>query len=446
MRLSLQLLCVACMSCAQATAATTVPTTIEAAINHALENRLEIAVDRLTIANSELDVQSADTLFTPKIDLITEAKNINNFDRFSGIQADIPGLGVITVESDVPGNQIRAAIEARVNLYAGGYDAARLNETRYINKKDIVAADINKKNILLEVAHAYMELRKAQVELELAKNNRDTEKYNEEIIKVNFQQGFISKIEKEEQEINLLEAESRHVIATSDYKVKLVNYFISMGITPASLDAIIEKSDTQTLQLTGIAETYKADALFEKYDIYHYADEMVGQLDIDIAEQRVGKVFAQKKPRVELVTGYSQVGREESFNKATDDLHAENFYVGVNAMWNIYDGSIKSNDVSRARNQLLIARHTAEQELMQRKNKRVKLQQRIHELEENKKIANSKHDLSKSALQVSKIKYQQNKLSEIDYKRKQQQTDDMRAEVEYLNLELFVEKLKLMLE
>lgn len=360
-----------------------IPVRLADATQLAMNKRPEIKVENEKKCIAESKVQERKGNFLPTIDLYGTNNYIDNYDQFSGTHiSGWMGNEIITVDvrNEVPAYQVRGQLELKYNLFAGGRDKALLNEAENNLNSVEQQKTLAKRKIQLEVARAYWELKKAQVELAITKRENEIVKWEEKVAQTEIQVHRMSDLEYEAILLKKNEKLMGLKKKTRDCLNALRNYFYALGIPQDDMDLakvrIPDLIDDPGVE-TGLAEASSV-----------HPDILRLRSDLQAAVEKVKTEKAGHYPTIDFIAEYSCIGRDdEEYLEAWNDSESAYFKVGLTLSMNIFNGNRTTARIAQAKAQM--------------RKQKLQLDLKIRQLEHMREIKKTVLDTAKDELHLA---------------------------------------------
>lgn len=420
----------------------TLPLSLEAAAEFALGRRVEPGLARARTRAAEARIGEKRAEFLPSINLIADTKQIMNYDPFSGIEISgrVNGLPVsATVTRTVPRYQSFAGIEAVWNLYAGGQSLARVEAAQAETQAAEIQLSMENRRTLIDVATAFWDLHKAQMEQALADDALALAREEERLIRVGFDQGRDSRLDVRGAAVDVTEAEVRLGNATLAVGDKWRRYELALGLAP---DAHTARANPRLLD----------DAQAVSRITGRWLKQMAGDgVDKADAELRAARAEARSEraalyPRVDLYARYNVVGRSDgAADDALSELRRQDRIVGVRMQWNLFDGFHTTHRMERSRAEANVAALRLEQERFGHLRELGEKRTRVEQIGNEIILAEKRLELARLQEKIAGVRSEVRQIPEIQARSRAFATREAQARLAQVEVDLRLAKLALAL-
>lgn len=343
-------LCTAGFAADGATQAQAQGKTFAQAFETAKSARLSVRIASAEIDSAAARVAQARAQRYPTLDLSFNTDRIKNKDTFSGItgSVEIPELNTtsqVAVKQTVPRYQSAARLSARYQLYTGGRVQAQLNQ----DELSLQAADVSRhlalQQVALDVAVAYFKLRSACMQVSSASRQLQHAQVVADTTSHRLREGRVAPIEESVSALTLAEKRSAWRSRQEDLELVYASYRESIQNT-----APAEQSTQQRCQF---ANSIDADLNQVRQLSDQALDARHETLMLGAARERVAVQRAALRPQVSLYGNYSGIGRSDNSIKGSlSDFSYQQFNVGLQLSFNLFDYGLASQRVSEAEAEL----------------------------------------------------------------------------------------------
>lgn len=418
------------------------PLSLEAAAEFALARRVEPSVARMRARAAEARIGEKRAEFQPSINLIADTRQISNYDPFSGIEISgrVNGLPVsATVTRTVPRYQSFAGVEAVWNVYAGGQSLARVEAAQAQAQAAEIDLCVENRQTLIDVATAFWEVYKAQMEQALADDALALAREGERLIRVGFEEGRDSRLDVSGAAVDVAEAEMRLANATLAVGDKWRRYELALGLAPSAYTARANPrllDDAQAVsRITG-----------------RWLKQMAGDgVDKADAELRAARAEARSEraalyPRVDLYARYNVIGRSDgAADDALSEMSRQDHVVGVRMQWNLFDGFHTTHRMARSQAEAKIAALRLEQERLDRLRELGERRTRVEQLGNEIILAKKRLELARLQEKIAGVRSEVRQISEIQARSRAFATIEAQARLAQAEVDLRLAKLALAL-
>lgn len=428
------------LSTAAAAADQAIPLTLVDAVNTALSKRPELMITKAQLAGAGAKVSEMRGAFLPSLDLYSDVRKTTNYDSFSGvnISATIFGQPVnATVTNTIPVYQITSGVELSLNLYAGGLDFAHLAEASAEERANQAQDNIARREVILDVATAYWDLKRAQMEQGLAAEALALARDDEHITSIKWKEGRISELARDTGTLKTLEAEARLTSANSIIKEKWQRYLLALGYRP------------QTDHMDRVALLIDDSAAMDIDSLLSYVNTPQPNIakanaEADAASAKVDAQRAEFYPRVDFYLAFNQVGRDnDQLNNAFSNLSRQNRFVGVQLKWNLFNGEQSTYRQKRALEELYVARMRVDQERANQLKTWHEKESRMELLPNEVALAEKRRDIAKLELRIARVQMNTQQISEQEYKSREFAAKEADVHVTMSKIDLALARLSL---
>jgi outer membrane protein TolC len=391
-----------------------VPVTLHEAMELAMQNREEIQREEIQVAIHEARVKEAKSAFFPTLDFLGEANHTTQYDKFSGYIVTVPiGNQIFTARVDqapIP-YEIFSKLELNYNLYSGGRDRALIEEASAKQSASEYQKTVTLRKVVLDITTAYWELRKSQVAYNIAERWREYYLTSQSVAEEQWKAGRISEIDREVASLRLQEQE----IAATQAKRVLANnlrkYRRALGLKDDEIDNDGKRIPTLT-------DDPDQEITLPEPTLQQHPELSKMEAEVKATKAYWRSVQAEYLPAIDFFATYAEIGRDQdTFPNAFDDVHRNNYVVGLRLKLNLFEG--------------FKTRHKAHQAHLEEKLAQLRLEQKRKELadilhEKSLRLENAKDDLglaqqrlrvSEAKEKMARVQRQTGKYSELEYRK-----------------------------
>jgi outer membrane protein, adhesin transport system len=321
-----------------------VPVNLAEAVEMAIKARPELRAASEKTVLARIKVDEAKGAFFPTLDITGSNYYIHSYDTFTGIDVStkIYGLDLgVRLEKEVPPWQLVPKLEFNYNLFAGGRDKAILKAAENATQSADYAQEVVRRKIVLEVANAYWELKKAQVVQAVA--NRAVGLVHREVSVAKAEREVNRLSDSDEDAMCLKKQEKEMSFRTADRDVRRAfdHYRHVLGLPKIGLVEV--KDEIPALIDSPEDSVLPADRLTAHPDILRLGSELRQ------ASQQKQAAIAAKYPKVDFFAKYAMIGRgNDSLYDSWAESRSDFYAVGVQVSMNLYDGHQTSNRIREA--------------------------------------------------------------------------------------------------
>lgn len=361
------------------------------AVEQAAGNRLNVRLSDIDIVAARARVEQANSRFRPTLNIVSNLEKVHDYDTFSGTTASVtvPELNlqsVVDVESSTPEYSSSVDLSANYNVYSGGGDSANLKKSRLELKSAIVAREIEIQSVVQEVATAYFTVRRLCILSEGAARRLVSAQSKKATATDRLKLGRISDIEYRETILGLIESEADQRLRKDELNAALIDYMEVIGSSAGNYSTK-EKACTFSEHVGSDLDYISSVSNKSLYKKYHELRWQAAQKQIDV-------VRANHRPKVRLYSSYSVVGRDNNeMLRSISDLHKDQWSVGVQIKYNLFDGGYTDRLVDES-----IAQ--AEHRRLQLEILNGNISRSLQRAEIGKRIAEDKVNLARARLEL----------------------------------------------
>ncbi|MHB8473137.1 MAG: TolC family protein [Gammaproteobacteria bacterium] len=418
-----------------------IPLTLVDAVNTALSRRPELMISKARLAGAGAKVSEMRGAFLPSLDLYSDVRKTTNYDSFSGvnISAIIFGQPVnATVTNTIPVYQVTSGVELSLNLYAGGLNFAHLAEASAEERANQAQDNIARREVILDVATAYWDLKRAQMEQGLAAEALALARDDERIASAQWKEGRLSELARDTGTLKALEAEARLTGANSIIKEKWQRYLLALGYHPQT-----DRIDPMALPIDDSA-AMDLDRLLLRYVNTPQPNVAKANAEADGASARVDAQRAEFSPRVDFYLAFNQVGRDnDQLNHTFSNLSRQNSFVGVRLQWNLFTGQQSTYRQKRALEELYVARMRVDQERANQLKTWYEQQSHMEVLPAEVALAEKHRDIAKLELRIARVQMNTQQISEQEYRSREFAAKEADVRVTLSKIDLALARLSL---
>jgi outer membrane protein TolC len=384
------------------------PVKLDEAIDVALHNRVDIAIVSQQSSSATSKVNVARGYFLPQISLSGSSKRTNYIDKFTGIEANA-SLGDqtyhVSVQKDNPSYESNAGLDLTYNIYSGGRDTAVLEAAIAEQTALKHQETATKQKVSLEVMNAYWLLRKSQVLSRIAERASLHAKKLLLVSQAKKASYLISEIDAESEALSVKEAELAVADAGRDKERNLNKFRESLGISDSSPRAQVAES----VSLSDDPDMVSCEDLRPASD---RPETLMLKSEVIAAENRVKGAEAAYLPKIDLITNYRVVGRDNDDYFKSTQLRSDDYMVGVTFSFTLFDGF--KDRIALAKSEEEIARLRIVQNIKQldaQDNEKIVAKER---LQKEVELATQRLKLYELKKQLAQEKYRNGKIAKID--------------------------------
>lgn len=419
-------------------AAEDMPLTLREAVETALNNRPDVKIAPLRSAGAHARVNEIKGQFLPTLDIFSDVRETTNYDPFTGIEisATINGQPLAaTVTRTVPPYEVNTGIELGVNLYAGGLTTARLAEAGAEERAVAAQNALERRDVVLEVATAYWDLKKAQVEQDLAQQALDLARVHESIAQAKWKEGRASELELRVTALRTAESEARLSNAENALAEHWRRYEIALGVQAPARYA--ERGGP----LRDDPETIDVNELL-RHVAFPRPTVARAEAEGQAAEARLRAQRAEFYPRLDLYARYNQVGRDEDrFNDALSDWARQDRLIGLKLQWNLFNGLQSSYRSRRAQSELDVSRLRVDHERALYLREAQEKRQRVARLTNDLALAHKRLDIAHAEARIAQVQRNSGAISEEQYRSREFAVKEAAARVTIAKIDLALARL-----
>ncbi|MDH5548000.1 MAG: TolC family protein [Gammaproteobacteria bacterium] len=420
---------------------------MERAIEHALNNRVELRIEKLQ--GRELQKAKDEKLseFYPRLDFETDLKHRPESDPYVPIEIDavVNGQPILINEEPVsvlvtnnpPEFSSRSSIELAWNVYKGGHDLAKVRETRQKIEGQNLAEAIVEKDIIRETIVAFTELLKVQLLEDNKKNELRYWQDNLDMSKQMLVSGGISNIDYQRIQLNYEEVKIEKLKIEQDLRRRSTLFLSVIGVSDSEPFNRIVSANFDELPTLKRMLSYQLDISTLRLD---ELATRIGSADEVVKQQR-----SDYLPEIDLYASYGHYGRSrENVFDAIVDRGSNDTQYGVRLRWNIFNGLKTSARMHRA---------IAEKERISLERIQKRLENEVSKREKeitvslvNKKIqlAEQKLDMLYSEERLAYTKWKSlHEITELKYREAKLKLMEAETELKVLKLDYYISVIEL---
>ena len=329
--------------------------TAKAAVERALARRAEMRMEDAHVAAAAERVAVAEGAFWPTLAAYADMQHARSYDPYSGVEVtgDFAGTPVfLSVERVLAPYQAVAGVESVWNVYAGGADRARTHAARAELAAAQAQRELTRRQLILDAATGYWELRKAQMQYARAQKLAAHATETANIAAVQWQAGRISALARDRAALAALAAEMDLRRAERTREDRWQTYR-GVLILPASEMPTLS-DDPARFDVAAI--------------IAAVAPQAPHPLPIKLAAHRtaaaarVQAARAPYYPQLEFFARAQGVGRDDSgIEGAWSDLKRQDEVVGARLRWQLFSGGQQRARLREAQADAILAELRQEQ-------------------------------------------------------------------------------------
>jgi outer membrane protein TolC len=323
----------------------TVARNLAEAVNIAIDNRIEIRIAAARAEGLQARVRQALSRYYPSLDVGLTADRVLNYDVFTGITGQVTIAGqtaTINVERTVPRYTVIPSVRLSYDLFTGWRDSAVLEGSKADLRGGEAEALIVSRDVVKDVALAYLQLRRAAQQLETAKIWVDHYVKREAAAKTRLSEGQLSDIDYRIERLAVAEREIEVRKLEREVQARVEDYTVALG-------------NPEPSRLPGgrAAPGFGADLDAEIDSIAKWADGTLEinktQADVEAAQFRIRSEQGSHYPQIKWYVQYAEVGRSDAdVLNAFGNLRRRDYSLGFTVAYNLFSGFNTSARVAEA--------------------------------------------------------------------------------------------------
>ncbi len=412
------------------------PASFKAAIQYALENRVELKIEDANLQSAEARIDEARGAFLPSLEAFSTVQRVHAYDEFSGvdINATFNNMNIpVTVKAARSPYQASAGVELNYNLYAGGAHEARLAEARSVRRAGQAQSAVTRRTVILDVAKAYWELRKAQISQRSAERRLQQAREEANVASERFDYGRIARVELEEKALDVAvrEIDLRNTSRTTQDLQR--RYAYALGTAASSAPSTLHDS----------AAEVDIDALLASLGLMREPEVAKAHAEIDSTRAQLDRINAEYLPTLDLFVRYSGVGRGESrVDELWSGFGRDAAMIGLRFKWNLYDGYRTDSRISQARAASEQARLRAEQAVREAERTWNDSLSQVSALQDRLTLAGKQAELCRLQESIARKRWETRSTPALHYHAAQVATEEAVSKVELLQIDLLLARLQ----
>lgn len=384
------------------------PRSLDEAILYALNNHLTNRSARLATVQADARQSQAQARFRPSIEVLTNIDYTENYDSYLGINSTvtvpstIPGQAPVTLDANikktVPRYQIAPAVRLSYDLYNGGRDTARLQQSAHQLAASTIEQTVKQRDTAYRVTLAYLRLRQATLLDELAEQRAGVAEKRAQIAASQFAEKRLSQLALQTERLRLAEQRGEARMRANERNTRLLEYAAALG-------ADLDEANAATLQPNFPADPAEDLAAATQWadDGLEYQRETANLL---AAAEAVRAEQASRLPSLSLLGQYTAIGRDnETLEHAGRDLHRRETYLGLQLNLNLYDGALRDSRIAEKQAQQETARLRQEQLRRDIDENRRRNQAALRDAETQLELAQLRWQLNEAGLKVAQAQH-----------------------------------------
>ena len=323
--------------------------TVNNAISIALKNRLEIRIDDQEVVKARSRLNEARSELYPRLDVIGNSRYTKTINKFEPVQISFEIMGennTISPTKDVPEYQSSLSLQATQSLFTGGSVTGKIEWAKERISQSEMLQELHKREIMLSVAKAYWELKRADKIFGIEKEKLKHSEIILETAKARYEKGTIAGLEMEKSEVDFVNSKGDLLQAVTARKIAEVGLLNEMGIIETGNEIILTLRDEP---LNNLHQSYlKApevaveDAIQSRPEIKQIQKRiMANEADIKVAKSAY-------YPRLDLVGNYNWTGwHSNSFDGSWREMTKDYWSVMLKFDFNIFEGYATESRVNQ---------------------------------------------------------------------------------------------------
>ena len=419
------------------------PASFEQALQQAVANRTELAIEREKIRAADGRVGEMAANFKPTVALTSAVEHVHRYDPFSGVTAstNIGGQPVsVDVAANPPRYQGRLGVEVAYNLYKGGADRARLEEARQLARAAQAQYALETKKVMADAAAACAAWMKAALVQRQAARAVEMATLEAAQLQQRLAAGNASALDAKEADIRLKSGQIDLKAAARALREAQRKYCSALNTECAAPDAELAAPELN-LRMPDMT------ALYSRFGVGGNPDAVKAEASTQAARQRIALARASYAPVVDLYYSLSNHGySNEGFGDARSGFKREQSAVGVRLTWTLFDGfrsasylqqEVAATEQMRLR-QTMVGGETA--------SRQVAAQEELAGLEEQLTLEKMQLELAQSKQAIGAQRLRLKLISDLDQARLAFAVDAQENRIASLTLDVTASKLKLALQ
>jgi len=316
------------------------------AIHTALASRIEMKLEEAQVRKAQARVNETYGLLFPTLGVSVGQERIGILDDFTDfvVTGTVGGQPAdIRVTRDVPRYLVDAEMKLDLNLYAGGLHVAKVAEALSEVKEAWAWKSVARNKILLEVATAYWELRKAQINYQIALRAANFAQKEAKWSASEYQEGRISEIDAATRLFQATEKEIARDQTVQELKNRESKYISTLGVSNGMEEI------PPIAELTDNPEQVDSTAILSEYVGEKSPELLALQSKIEAASAGIRVARSELFPAANLYARYATVGRDtDNLGRAWSDLQGNEWAAGFRLTWNLFNGFQSRNRIVQA--------------------------------------------------------------------------------------------------
>lgn len=304
--------------------------TLKDAVNFALENKAEARKAKLSVENSEYQIQEVRSRALPQI---TASGNLtyNPILQLNALPGDFFGAPGTTILAPLGQKWVSTA---GVNLNQAIFDMAvftGLKAAKSTREFYQINAQLTEEEVIERVANNYYQVFVYREQLKVVERNLENTTKIKNIIQGQFDNGLAKKIDLDRMNVNLnnITTQRQQLVNAVALQENALKFYMGMPIeTPIKLAE-------EEFEVTPVA-------LAEKHDVSQRTEFQLLKKQEQLLELQKRSVVAEYYPRLSLTAGYNYIGQGPVmpwFAKPSDGVYWSDFSsVGANLSIPIFNG------------------------------------------------------------------------------------------------------------
>lgn len=389
-------------------AAGSLPDTLDEALAYALEHREEVRIKRKFQDLAQFRVEEKRAAFLPRLDLASTVQRSKYFDTFSGvtIEGELNQLPIrVAIERDLPRYQQNTSVILSYDLYDSGFNRWQLNEAEARARAAAASTREAMRSVALELAQAYVNVAKLQIEHSGAARALELQTAVEKISRTSYAAGQSARIDMESAVLARREKAAELEQVSHRLEEAWTRYASTLGaVRPAGARC---GPRLKPFEPVSIKSLHAIAAPAPELDRLHSEAQAIAA--------RARASAASESARVELFAQYAFVGRDDSrLGSALGDFQSDYAAVGVKLRANLFDAGKRPR-----RQQRLIENEIAQLELARQSrvlnSAHAENSQQLQQAEARYEIAEEREQLARAKVEIEQVRWRSGEASALRF-------------------------------
>lgn len=317
--------------------------TLQDCINYALEQNIQLRQDKISLAESEVDVKQAKAALFPSLSFTT-GHNVTNR-PYQQNSSTVNGTEIISSDSKTTYSG-SYGLSAGMTLWNGNKNINNIKQQKLNNQIADLAVRETENSLQQQITQLFIQILYANESVKINKNTVETSQATYNRGKELFNEGSISKADLAQLEAQV--SNDQYSVVTSEstlrnYKLQL-KQLLELGGTDEMNLTLPEISDDEILKLLPAQEDIYQQALTFRPEIQS------SKLNIENSKLNISIAKAGYLPTLSLnASSGSTTNSSSSYNWGTQMKNGWNNMIGLSLSFPIFDNRTNKSNLEKAR-------------------------------------------------------------------------------------------------